>query len=102
MTMDLWTSPDLIPFMAVTAHWISIHRVSRTYGQPTQKLELRSELIGFLRVPGHHSGEHLAIAFTHILDRIGISSQVSSISLLCIRTDIFMYSAWMDNSRQCI
>jgi hypothetical protein len=73
--MDMWSDPNREPFMAVTAHWIE------TKAQPTvagsqHSLNLRADLIGFMRVPGHHTGEHLAHALINILDRIGITEKV--------------------------
>lgn len=76
--MDLWTDPNLIPYMAVTAHWIEAMLEQDDEG-PSYKLVLRTDLIGFYRVPGRHTGEHLAQAFLSITDRIGITSKV------CIR-----------------
>jgi len=73
--MDLWTDPNLTPFMAVTAHWIEAERISTPQG-PQFNLHLRSDLIGFHHIPGHHSGEHLAHAFIHVLDRIAIAHKV--------------------------
>ena len=72
MTMDLWTDPNLSPFMAVTAHWIEAESISTPQG-PQYNLRLRSDLIGFHHVPGHHSGEHIAHAFLHVLDRIRVT-----------------------------
>lgn len=66
--MDLWTDPDLTPYMAVTAHWIQ---------EINGELRLRADLIGFHQVPGHHTGEHLAVAFRYILDRVDIIRRVS-------------------------
>jgi len=73
--MDMWSDPNLSPFMAVTAHWIEAKSVSTPNGQQYQ-LNLRSDLIGFHRVPGRHTGEHLAHAFIYVLDRIQIADKV--------------------------
>lgn len=74
-TMDMWSDPNLTPFMAVTAHWIETTPIQTPRGQQYM-LKLRADLIGFQRVPGNHTGEHLAHAFLHVLDRIGIASKV--------------------------
>lgn len=80
MTMDLWTDANLSPFMAVTAHWIEVDTVPTLQG--TQyNLRLRADLIGFHHVPGHHSGEHIAHAFLHVLDRIGVAHKLGWITL---------------------
>lgn len=73
--MDLWTDPNLWPYMAVTAHWLEA-QVIRTSTGIEHRLILRSDLIGFHRIPTRHIGEHLCEAFTYILDRIGIIDKV--------------------------
>lgn len=80
MTMDLWTDPNLSPFMAVTAHWIEASTVQTVDG-PQHVLKLRADLIGFHRVPGHHDGEHLAHAFLYIIDCLEIAEKVCLIFL---------------------
>lgn len=74
-TMDLWSDPNLTPFMAVTAHWIDTKKIQTPEGLQ-HRLNLRADLIGFHRVPGHHTGIHLTHAFLEILDRIGIAHKV--------------------------
>ena len=64
--------------MAVTAHWIETKILETAQGQQTL-LTLRADLIGFLRVPGHHTGKHLAHAMMYILDRVEMGDKVSSI-----------------------
>ena len=86
MTMDLWTDANLSLFMAVTAHWIEAETVPMLQGAQ-YNLRLRSDLIGFHHVPGHHSGEHIAHAFLHVLDRIGVTHKVSNISLSLTSTE---------------
>lgn len=76
--MDMWTDKRLRPFMAITAHWIEV-KIVETDDGPKYSLQLRSALIGFIRVPGHHDGEHLAHAFLHVLDRIKIAHKVRSL-----------------------
>jgi hypothetical protein len=84
--MDLWTDANLSPFMAVTAHWIEVETVPMPQGAQ-YNLQLCSDLIGFHHVPGHHSGEHIAHAFLHVLDRIGVTHKVSNISLSLTSTE---------------
>jgi hypothetical protein len=86
MTMDLWTDANLSPFMAVTAHWIEVETIPTPQGAQ-YNLRLRSDLIGFHHVPGHHSGEHIAHAFLHVLDRIGVTHKVSNVSLSLTSTE---------------
>lgn len=64
--------------MAVTAHWIEA-KETQTPDGPQYVLKLRAELIGFHQVPGRHTGEHLAHAFLYILDRLSITSKVSTL-----------------------
>ena len=73
--MDMWSDPNLTPFMGVTAHWIEATEVQTPAGID-YILKLRSDLIGFHRVPGRHMGEHLAVAFLYVLDRVGITDKV--------------------------
>jgi hypothetical protein len=61
--------------MAVTAHWIQ--DVKSADG--TSQLKLRSDLVGFHKIPGRHTGVHLAHCFFFITERIGISKKVSAL-----------------------
>lgn len=83
--MDMWSDSNLAPFMAVTAHW-SQGVWKETVGAKRLVL-LRADLIGFQRVPGRHDGEHLAVAFLFITDRIKITEKATYICveslLLC-------------------
>lgn len=75
--MDMWTDPNLFPYMAVTAHWLQL--VTEKSGNDSRlQLKLRADLIGFHRVPSRHTGEHLSVAFLYILDRIKITHKVST------------------------
>jgi hypothetical protein len=74
--MDMWSDPNLTPFMAVTAHWIESVSEPNLNGLKTT-LKLRADLIGFQRVPGRHDGEHLAQAILFITDRLNITDNVS-------------------------
>jgi hypothetical protein len=82
-TTDVWTDPNLCPFMALTAHWIKPHFIDTTTGQQ-KKLELRADLIGFLRVPGRHTGVHLAQCFLYIIDRFKIAHKVCPVTCFLI------------------
>ena len=60
-------------FMAMTAHWIEA-----VVGKGDKKtLRLRSDLVGFHKLPGRHTGEHLAHCFLFITDRLKITGKVS-------------------------
>ena len=60
--------------MAVTAHWIEPVFEETPTGQKCT-LRLRANLVGFIRVPGRHTGEHLAHAFLYITDRLHITEK---------------------------
>jgi hypothetical protein len=76
-TTDGWSDPNQIPFMAVTAHWIEAIEEKMSTG--SKKLQLRANLIGFHKLPGRHTGEHLAHCFLFITDHIKVTSKVSEI-----------------------
>ena len=73
-TTDMWSDPDLKPYMAVTAHWLEY--VQTPSGEI--RLTLRASLIGFLHFPGKHTGERLAEAFYFIIGRTGLERKVIS------------------------
>lgn len=76
--MDLWSDTNLSPFMAVTAHWIqSTGIIDNPQDGPRHLLKLRSDLVGFYKVPGRHTGSHLAHAFICIIDRLSLDWNVS-------------------------
>ena len=87
-TMDMWTDFDSKAYMAVTAHWLQ--KVSLQQSQRLQSaISLRSDLIGFVHVPGSHTGDNLAKVFLFIIDHLSISKNVSYILMLKIRTYLF-------------
>ncbi|KAK0245022.1 hypothetical protein EDD85DRAFT_943389 [Armillaria nabsnona] len=64
---------DLI--LLLRAHWIQPQLVNTPHG-PQKHLVYCADLIGFHRLPGRHTGEHLAQAFIYALDRLGIASKM--------------------------
>ena len=72
-TTDLWSDPDQKPYMAVTAHWLELAHLQG--GQ--KKIIIRADLVGFVHVPGHHSGDRLAKAFFFIISRMGLAKKVN-------------------------
>jgi len=82
--------------MAVTAHWMERQplQVSQTL---QHRISLRADLIGFIHVPGSHTGDHLAEMFLHILDRLQIANKVSFI--LIILNIFICFIDWMDYYR---
>jgi hypothetical protein len=73
-TSDMWSDPNRTPFMAVTAHWIEPVFEETPTGRK-RTLQLRADLVGFIRVPGRHTGEHLAHAFLYITDCLHITEK---------------------------
>jgi hypothetical protein len=82
-TTDAWSDPNQTSFMAVTAHWIQAIDENTPTGS-NKKLALRADLIGFHKIPGRHSGEHLGHCFLFIIDCIKVTSKVSEIIFLDI------------------
>ncbi len=81
--------------MGVTAHWIEGVEVKTMTGTQ-KKLELRSDLVGFLNIPGRHTGKHLAECFMFILDRMNITEKVSfTFMYLFAWTLIFLQIGWI-------
>jgi hypothetical protein len=70
-TMDIWTDLNMKAYMAVTAHWLQNISLQQS-GTLQSKLTLRSDLIGFVHIPGSHNGERLSKVFLYILDRINL------------------------------
>jgi hypothetical protein len=68
----MWSDPDLKSYMAVTAHWLELTVLQD--GQ--RKVNLRTDLIGFMHVPGSHSGDRLADVFYFIINRVGLAKKV--------------------------
>jgi len=70
---DIWSGPNLLPFIDITAHWISTQ--PRKSAEDTWLvLTLRSELVGFHHIPGRHDGEYLAAVFLHVIDWLQITN----------------------------
>lgn len=81
-TTDLWTTTDMKPYMAVTAHWI------------TASWESHSLLLDFFELPDNHTGENISTAFFKCLDEFDLIKKVS----ILINYIFMMYVliAWRD------
>ena len=66
--IDIWTDFDQKPYMAITAHWLEQASLQMS-GRLQQKINLRTDLIGFMHIPGSHTGERLAEVFLWVLKR---------------------------------
>jgi hypothetical protein len=87
-TMDMWTDDyNKKAYMAVTAHWLEKITL-QTSRRLHSKICMRTDLIGFLHVPGSHTGEHLAKAFLVIIGRFKIARKVY-ISFIFIELKVF-------------
>lgn len=86
--------------MAITAHWIKAAVSTQNPGQYTT-LAMHADLIGFIHIPGRHTGEHLAHAFLYTLDRIHVTEKVA-LSNYPIKALLISISSidWLGNFRQ--
>ena len=71
--------------MAVTAHWME----SLSSGGQ-QKVNLRADLIGFVHVPGSHTGDRLAEVFYFIIYRMGLAKKVLFLPFISPLTNFFL------------
>jgi hypothetical protein len=69
----MWSNKKLRSFFAVTAHWLA--------KQEGGGLVLKAALIGFKHVPGKHDGKTLARTALYLIDRAGITRNVSKFVL---------------------
>jgi hypothetical protein len=76
-TMDVWTDFNMKAYMGVTAHWLQKVSLQQS------KLILCSDLIGFVHIPGTHTGDRLAKIFVHILDRIKLGKSKNKVCFYC-------------------
>ena len=68
LTLDAWTASNKLPFLAITAHWMTID------------FELVSTLIGFERLMGSHTAENMTVAIMKVLRIYGIEDYINSIT----------------------
>lgn len=85
--------------MAITAHWITA-AVSTQNPVQCATLTMCADLIGFIHIPGRHTGEHLAHAFLRVLDRIHITEKVLSNCPINALLIPISYIDRLGNSRQ--
>ncbi len=67
-TVDGWTSPNMLPFLGITAHWVD------------SEWHLREALLDFAPLSGSHSGENLASVFIATCDKFGILPKILAIT----------------------
>jgi hypothetical protein len=88
----------MIPYLAVTSHWIQSVKVQHVSGPPTEELVLRADLIGFHHLPGHHTGRHMAHLFLFVLDCISIATKVQFLNAVLIGLLIHTTSGWLGDN----
>lgn len=72
-TSDMWSNGILKGFMAITAHYM----VKDLSGH----VVMRSRLITFRQVHGSHDGANMAKSFMSVLEELGISDRVRTMSI---------------------
>ena len=72
-TCDIWSNQNRLPFLALTAHWIS-----KVEG--TSSLKFKSGLIAFHHLRGQHTGALLAKILIGLLDRAAVTSKAIAAS----------------------
>ncbi|KAJ8457523.1 hypothetical protein ONZ45_g18279 [Pleurotus djamor] len=78
---DIWSDPNLTPFMAVTAHWIQGTIFVSHGGRSRYAIRMRADLIGFSHIPGSHTGESICKTFLAVLERVGIKQRIGWVTV---------------------
>lgn len=73
LTADMWSDPNRVSYMAVTAHWIATG--------PNGDWSLQTRLLAFTHVKGSHSGANLGTEMYDILKSAGILHKLGSITM---------------------
>ena len=66
--MDIWSSATLVPYLAITSHWIS--------QDANNNLSLKAALIGFMHLTKGHTGKNITEAILSLIDRAGVTYKV--------------------------
>ena len=64
-SLDAWTSPNGLPFVAVIAHFVE------------KSGRLREELVDFFEFPGSHTGQRTAEALFELFKELDVVKKVS-------------------------
>jgi hypothetical protein len=70
-TFDTWTSKNSDPFLSITAHYTSAPSDS------PNDWELKTELLAFTHLEGHHTGANIAQYLLRTIDRYGLRGKLS-------------------------
>ncbi|KAF5347876.1 hypothetical protein D9757_013414 [Collybiopsis confluens] len=79
ITDDIWTDLEKRAFLAITGHWISAKIIKTSTGEK-KELTMHSALIGFVRLPGSHTGHHISEAFVSVMNRLGLLNKIGWIT----------------------
>ena len=66
---DMWSNPNLIGYLAITAHYYIQDEIGRW--------KKCSHLVAFQHVQGKHSGANMASYFIRVLGELGIMHKVN-------------------------
>ncbi len=75
LSLDAWTSPNGIAFMAIIAHYV------------TNKGKLEETLIDFRELLGEHSGVNMADAVWETIKKFGLEGRVSVVGPVSCHLD---------------
>ena len=68
LTLDGWSSPNGIPVLAVTGHWID------------SNWQMRKWVVDVVEIPGSHTGKKLAELVLGILKDFGLTTKIFCIT----------------------
>jgi hypothetical protein len=69
ITLDIWTSPNSIPILAIIAHYIS------------EDNKLESSVLALREIQGSHDGENIAPIVEEVLEEWGIISKLGYLQM---------------------
>lgn len=69
ITLDIWTSPSQNPFLCVTLHFID------------ESWNMKSQVIAFRYIPGHHSGSKMAEVLFNVLREYQIEDRILTVTM---------------------
>ena len=67
--MDIWTSPNTIPVLAIIGHYIS------------EDNQLDSTVLALQEIQGSYEGENVALVVIEVLDKWGIISKLGYLQM---------------------
>ena len=85
LTCDGWQASNTDGYFAVTAHWIESKKAA------SMEWQLRSALIGFVRLNTAHDGRNLAHALFGVTERLDITTKVLPFTLYSVCLLLFLF-----------